>query len=137
MAMKTNYLKYCVVGVALAALAACERDATVAARNLSYAADMFEIQRRIVFYNGITNEYILNIEGRCSLEDQRTQLEVTCKTGPSEYKKHFLGLSDNVTYFAEQLEGADTSVYHYRVVFKPQVIIPDVDFRGDASELVK
>lgn len=135
--MRTKYTLLATVGMGLLALTACERDATVASRNLSHAAAMFEIQRRIVFYNGITNEYILNIEGRCSIEDQRYQLEVTCKTGPSEYKKHFLGLSDNVTYFAEQLEGADTSVYHYRVVFKPQVIIPDVDFRGDASELVK
>jgi len=90
---------------------------------------MFEVNRRIVFYNGITSEYILTIEGLCSLGnyDPSTQLTVTCKTGVSEYKKHFLGLSDNVTYFAEQIEGQDVSVYHYRVIFKPSVIIPDVD----------
>jgi len=29
------------------------------------------------------------------------------------------------------------SVYHYRVIFKPQVIIPDVDFRGDTKALKK
>ena len=121
----------------LAALTACERDADVASRNLSVAADMFEIDRRVVFYNGITGAYILTIEGRCSLGnyDAARQLSVTCKTGPDAYKKHFLGLSDNVTYFAEQLESKGVSTYHYRVVFKPQTIIPDVDFRGDASEL--
>jgi hypothetical protein len=64
-------------------------------------------------------------------------MSVTCKIGPKAYKKHYLGLSDNVTFFAEQLETQDASVYHYRVIFKPQTIIPDIDFRGDVRELVK
>ena len=118
-------------------LAACERDAEVASRNLSKAADMFEIERRIVFYNGITGGYMLEIDGRCSINDQGNQLEVTCKIGPNAYKKHFLGLSDNVTYFAEQMEIADVSVYHHRIIFKPQVIVPEVDLRGNVNELMK
>ena len=119
------------------ALSGCLDDATVASQNISKAADNFEIDRRIVFYNGITDTYMLTIEGRCSIEDQTTQLEVTCKIGRNAYKKHFLGLSDNVTYFAEQLETADVSVYHHRVTFKPQSILPDIDFRGDAGELIE
>jgi hypothetical protein len=116
---------------------ACDRDAQVASRNLSKAADMFEIQRRVVFVNGITGDYLLSIEGRCSINDSNRQLEVTCKVAEGAFKKHFLGLSDNVTYFAEQLETADVSVYHNRIVFKPQSIIPDVDFRGDAGALIE
>lgn len=108
-------------------LLGCETDAQVASHNISRAADMFEINRRIVFFNGITDTYLLEITGRCSIEDQGNQLEVTCKVGPEAYKKHFLGLSDNVSYFAEQLEGSDVSVYHYRVIFKPSTIIPDID----------
>lgn len=122
--------------LALPLLTACPDDATVASRNLSQAADMFEINRRVIFYNGINGEYILTIEGLCSIEDQSRQLEVTCKTGPNAFKKHFLGLSDNVTYFAEQMEARDVSTFHYRVIFKPQTIIPDVDFRGDTRELL-
>ena len=121
--------------VGLIVISGCERDAQVASRNLSKAADMFEIGRRIVFYNGITGGYMLTLEGRCSIADEGNQLEVTCKTGPKEFKKHFLGLSDNVTYFAEQISGVDVSTYHYRVVFKPQSIIPDVDFKGSTEEL--
>ena len=117
-------------------LAGCD-DARVASRNLSRAAENFEIDRRIVFYNGITDTYMLTIEGRCAVEDQQKQLEVTCKTGEDAYNKHFLGLSDNVTYFAEQLETADVSAYHHRIVFKPQAIIPDFDFRGSAEELLE
>lgn len=119
------------------ALAGCQDDAQIASYNISKAADNFEIDRRIVFYNGITDTYMLTIEGRCSIEDQGNQLEVTCKIGPDAFKKHFLGLSDNVTYFAEQLETADVSVYHHRVTFKPQEILPDIDFRGDAGELIE
>jgi hypothetical protein len=112
-------------------LAACSSDADVASINISKAADQFEINRRIVFYNGITAAYILTIEGRCSLGnyDSARTLSVTCKTGPSAYKKHFLGLSDNVTFFAEQIEPAVADAYHYRVIFKPASIVPDVDFR--------
>ena len=118
-------------------VAGCDPDADIASANLSKAADMFEIQRRVVFYNGITGEYILSVEGLCSLgnNDSAGQLSVTCKTGEKEYKKHFLGLSDNVTYFAEQIDSANVSVYHYRVVFKPQSIIPDVDLNLDLKEL--
>lgn len=107
-------------------------DADIASQNLSKAADNFEIDRRIVFYNGITDTYLLSIEGRCSLgnaDDRSQQVTVTCKTGEDQYKKHFLGLSDNVTYFAEQLEPADVSAYRYRVTFKPEVILPDIDMR--------
>lgn len=117
--------------VCTSALAAtgCSSDASVASHNLSKAADMFEIDRRIVFYNGITGDYILSMEGRCSINKDKVdaQLEVTCKTGPNEFKKHFLGISDNVTYFAEQLQARQASVFHYRVVFKPQAIVPNVD----------
>jgi hypothetical protein len=112
----------------LLVLAGCS-DADIASTNLSRAADQFEVERRIVFYNGITGEYMLTLEGRCSLgnNDPQRQLSVTCKTGDKEFKKHFLGLSDNVTYFAEQVESQDADTYHYRVIFKPAAIIPDID----------
>jgi len=123
-------------------LTGCENDASVASRNLSQAADNFQINRRIVFFNGITDSYLLSIEGRCSFEVEAggQKVAVTCKLGPNAYKKHTLGLSDNVSFFSEQLDSADVSVYHYKVVFKPQTILPDVDFKGSTEalkELVK
>ena len=119
--------------VAAIGLIGCVSDAAMA------SADNFEIMRRVVFYNGITGDYILSIEGLCSLGNNDAPLNgltVTCKTGDKEYKKHFLGLSDNVTFFAEQLESVNVSAYHYRVVFKPQSILPDVDFKADSKELL-
>ena len=119
----------------MATVGGCSTDAKVVSQNISVAADQFEIQRRIVFLNGITDTYLLSIEGLCSIEDQTIQLEVTCKHGPNAYVKHFLGLSDNVTYFAEQLSAADVSAFHYRVIFKPQVIIPDIDLVTSGDDL--
>jgi hypothetical protein len=112
-------------------LTACENDATVVSRNLSQQADNFQVSRRIVFYNGITNDYMLTIEGRCSLGSgtETKSVTVTCQTGPNEYKKHFLGLSDNVTFFAEQVQDVKTQPYHYVITFKPSTIIPYVDMR--------
>ena len=116
---------------AIATLAGCTSEADVASHNMSKSADQFEVTRRIVFYNGITGDYMLTVEGLCSLgnKDAARTLSITCKTGPSAYKKHFLGLSDNVTYFVEQLQPQSVSVYHYRVVFKPSTIIPDLDIK--------
>lgn len=118
------------LAVAAVALAACT-DADVASKNLSTAADQFQIDRRIVFYNGITDKYLMTIEGRCSLGnfDSTGQLSVTCKTGEGLYKKHFLGLSDNVTYIVEQLEASPVGVYRYKLIFKPSIIIPDIDVK--------
>ncbi len=115
--------------VVMIMLIGCDTAADVASVNLSKAADNFEVNRRIVFYNGITSEYILVITGLCSLGnfDDAGELSVTCKVGESSYKKHFLGLSDNVTYFAEQIEQSDVSTYNYRVIFRPETIIPAIE----------
>lgn len=134
MNMKKVFILLALVG----AVAGCSRDSVVASRNLSVAADQFELTRRVVFYNGITGEYMLTIEGLCSIDNASTgknSIAVTCKTGPNVYKKHFLGLSDNVTFFVEQMDAMPASVYHYRVVFKPQAILPNIDFKG--AETVK
>lgn len=124
-----NKLMLVVPVLALMLMGAGCSDADVASQNLSKAADQFEIARRIIFYNGITGEYMLTIEGYCSLgnDNTTTTISITCKTGEGQYKKHFLGLSDNVTYFIEQINSEKVSKDFYRVIFKPSVIIPDID----------
>lgn len=119
------------------ALAGCQDDAQVASHNISKAADNFEVLRRAVFFNGITDNVIMTVEGRCSINADRAdnQLEITCKTGPSTYKKDYFGLSDNTAYFVQQMDPIDASVYHHRITFKPQTILPDIDFRGSTTDL--
>lgn len=111
-------------------LAGCQRDAQVASKNLSYAADNFQLDRRIVFYNGITGDYILTIEGKCSFDAvSDRKVDVTCKVSDSEFKKHSLGISDNVTYFSEQITSKGVSVYQYKVDFRPTLIVPDIELK--------
>lgn len=118
-------------GLGLAGLSACSSDADVASHNLSKDADNFKIFRRVVFYNGITGKYILEVDGFCSIgnNDTGNKISVTCKMPNGQYIKHFLGTSDNVTWFAEQMRTADVSTQRYKVIFKPSTIIPDPELR--------
>lgn len=107
----------------------CTLESQRASYNMSIASKSFEVNRRCVFYNGITNDYVLVIEGLLSVENNGDRLEVMVKTGPSSYKKHYLGLSDNVTYFVEQVESTNADPFHYRVQFRPTNIIPDIEVK--------
>jgi hypothetical protein len=110
----------------LVLLTACDTPASVASRNLSEAADNFQVLRKIVFYNSITDTYIAEFEGFCSILDQGNQVEVTCLVGQDEYFKHFQGLSDNVTYTAIQLEPGNVSPYHNKITLRPATVIPNI-----------
>lgn len=120
-----------ILGITLImSLVGCSNEADTVSQNLSKSADNFQVQRKVVFFNGITDKYLLTIEGRCSLDtDSAKKLTVTCKVGDDQYKKHFLGLSDNVSYFVEQTDAKYEDAYHYKVIFRPQTIVPDVDIK--------
>lgn len=126
-------------GMMLFVVTGCfDSDADVASKNLSKAAEQFEIPRHIVGINGITDKYLFEVVGYCSVETTDSglggALEVTCKikdkNGKSAYKKTFLGLSDNVSFVVEQLEPAYVSTSRYRVIFKPEALIPNFDRPG-------
>lgn len=126
----------CVAVVAAAlTLGACSA-ADTASRNISYDSDNFKVMRRVVFVNGITDKYLLSIEGLCSItkDKEDLQLEVTCKTGEGEFKKHYLGISDNVTYFVEQMDASSVDTFHYKVAFRPETILPDIDMQTSGDE---
>lgn len=127
--MKKLY-SFLAAGLIALSLTACD-NSEVATRNLIKAADNFEVNRRIVFYNGITDTYMLEIEGRCSIDlnQNNTAFNVICDVGNGNYKRHTLVLSDNVTAFVEQIEPNKVSKNFYRVTFKPSTIIPNIDIR--------
>lgn len=105
-------------------------DADVAAKNLSKAAEQFEVPRRIIFINGITDKYLFEIDGFCSIDQAGAGLRalaVTCKLDDGKFKKSYLGLSDNVTWMVEQTDGTEVSTTHYRVIFKPESVVPNFD----------
>ena len=110
--------------------AGCERQSDKVSYNLSKEADNFNIVRRITVINCIQGDVLFQITGRISLkvDSQDNQLELTVEDNGT-YQKHFIGLSDNVTYVVEDLNiGAnDVSQYHYTINFNPDMWIP-VDF---------
>ena len=108
-------------------LTGCTDEATTVEDNMTTAADNFEVLRRIVFVNGITDNYFLTVEGYCSITDEGTQLEVLCKVGDELYTKDMLGLSDNTFYYVEQLDPEGLDPFHHRVVWRPETIVPDID----------
>lgn len=119
------------VGVALA-LSACSPTVPAAdkvSENLSTAAENFEVQRKIVGINGITDNVAFQVEGRCSIETEVTRLVVTCKHADNDYRKHYVGLSDNTFYVAEQLGAIKVSEYHTRIVIRPAAILPTLEFK--------
>jgi hypothetical protein len=128
-----------IIATALAATAAvmmltgCESEAKTVDDNMTTAADNFEVNRRIVIINGITDQYLFEIEGRCSIKDQGHQLEVLCKIAedgddPDSYVKHLFGIADNVTYTVVQLGALNVDPWHHRIVIRPETIVPDIDF---------
>ena len=121
-------MKYYMIALAaIVALSGCTNDdAIVASKNISKDADNFQVMRRVVFYNAIQDKYILEMTGFCSItaDSIDQQLEVICNEGKNLYRKHYLGYSDNVTYTVEQIDAANVSPYHYKIVFKPESILP-------------
>ena len=94
----------------LVLLGACTAKDTVS-QNISRDADEFRVVRRVVFYNSITDTYMMEMVGNIAIDiDRDGVLEVIAKIGPDEYQKHYLGLSDNVTYTVEQIGTVDASL---------------------------
>lgn len=132
--MKNNkFVKFAAAGLVAIGLAgglsACYSDSDTVSENLSTEAEQFRIERKIVFYNAITDKYIAEVTGRCSVDPASGlpggTLAVTCKIGPNAYSKDYLGKSDNVTWFMLQQETVDVSVYHKEIILKPESIVPD------------
>lgn len=131
--MTTKHRKKSIVIAALAAmvlapvLAGCVSDADKAATNIATAAEQFEVQRTIVGINGISGDTVFFAEGRCSFESSGRRFDVTCRYGPNEYRKHVFIMGDQDSVSITQEEPIDVSVYHTRVILKPQNLLPEFD----------
>lgn len=113
-------------------LTGCPSDADRVSQNISTAAEQFEVQRHIVGINGITDTILFEVEGRCSIEIEGNsggadRLVTTCRHASDDYRKHYLGLSDNVTFVNVQTEGVDADEYRTRIILKPTSIVPNFD----------
>lgn len=120
--------------ISLGVLLGCGSNADTVNKNLGKKCEQFQCQRRIIAINAITDKVILDAEGRCSIEKNKAlsmgsqeTLELICKYGPDNYKKSFVGLSDNVTWTSVQLNQLDVNEYRTKFIFRPQSLVPDLD----------
>lgn len=97
--------------------------------NISKQADYFEALRKITVYNARTDKIILEAEGYMSLSNNLdSELVVTCKTGPGQYKKNYIYLNDYTLYVVEDISGTFTDPYHYKMYFHTDVL-PSVEVK--------
>lgn len=94
--------------------------------NLSQEADNFNDVRQITVINCIQGDVLFQMSGRMSIQPDpsENQLEVIVEYSKGFYKKHFIGLSDNVAYVVEDLEVENVDEYAYTLNFNPNMWIP-------------
>ena len=106
-------------------LIGCETEAQRVSYNLSQEADNFNIVRQLTVINCIEGDVLFQMTGNMSIEADTidNQLEVVVEND-GKYQKHFIGLSDNVTYVVEDLGSANVSKYRYTLNYNPNMWIP-------------
>ena len=95
--------------------------------NLSKAAENFEVPRRIVGVNGITDSVLFEVVGFCSYEIGGGAYEAVCKEPDGSITRTTLAKSDNVTMVVTQIHGVKVDLFRSRVIFRPETIIPNFD----------
>lgn len=120
-------LVFLMIAVMALSLTACETEASRVSYNLSQEADNFNIVRQLTVINCIEGDVLFQMTGKLSItaDTSDNQLEIIVEDGGT-YVKHFVGLSDNVTYVVEDLNlGAnEVSKYRYTLNFNPNMWIP-------------
>lgn len=99
--------------------------------NISEEADNFNIFRRVVVVNVMSDKVLFELDGYFSINSDNVdnQLEITCEVGDGVYKKHFIGLSEMVAYTVEDINGAKVDKYHYEIHYLPEGNVVDFEFK--------
>jgi hypothetical protein len=121
-----NYMILIMMVVITFTLAGCQSEADIVSSNLSLEADNFNVVRKLTVINCIANDVLFQMEGKISIKADTAdkQLEITVEDENGQYQKHFVGLSDNVTYIVEQTRAKNTDKYRYILNFNPKMWIP-------------
>jgi uncharacterized lipoprotein YehR (DUF1307 family) len=117
---------FALVVILALSLTACDTEAERVSYNLSQQADNFNDVRQLTVINCIKGDVLFQMTGKMSItaDTADQQLEVIVEDENGEYKKHFIGLSDNVTYVVEDITSGDVSKYKYTLNFNPNMWIP-------------
>lgn len=128
--MSKSALVKTTMAAGLLILSSCT-DADVAARSINTAANNFEIMRRVVLYNTRTDAYIIQVEGKCVIENigKDKPFAIICKDSPTEYKRTVFTLSADVTAIVQQIEMDPANPYRYQVLYKPEFVFPSIRYK--------
>lgn len=115
-----------VVMMAIVCLTGCETEVERVSYNLSQEADNFNDVRQLTVINCLKGDVLFQMTGKMPItaDTADNQLEVIVEDENGDYKKHFIGLSDNVTYVVEDITSGDVSKYHYTLNFNPSMWLP-------------
>lgn len=115
-----------ILSLSLLSLTGCGTEAERVTYNLSQEADNFNVVRQLTVIDCITGDVLFQMSGKMSITSDNTdnQLEVLVEADKGLYQKHFIGLSDNVTYVVEQLDIKNVSQYKYTLNYNPKMWIP-------------
>lgn len=107
-------------------LTACQTEADKVSYNLSLEADNFNNVRQVTVINCLQGDVLFQMTGKMSItaDTADKQLEIVVEENEGSYKKHFIGLSDNVTYVVEDITSKDVSQYKYTLNFNPKMWLP-------------
>lgn len=105
-------------------LSGCDRESDRVSHNISQEADNFNVIRRLVVINARTDKPMFEMIGAFSFELQNNRIIAVVETGPHEYKKHSVGLTEWTLWSVEDISGSDVSKYRYEVNFLPEMILP-------------
>lgn len=124
--MKKALLIITTAMIMLTILTGCDTESSRVSYNLSQQADNFNDIRQITVINCLKGDVLFQMTGRMSIraDTSDNQLEIVIEDENGEYKKHFIGLSDNVTYVVEDITTKDVSKYKYTLNFNPNMWIP-------------
>ena len=130
MKKKTRIAAVLLVGMlAAVGITGCDqRQSDDVSYNLSLEADNFNDVRQITVINCLQGEVLFQMTGKMAIEADTSdgQLEIIVEDENGEYKKHFIGLSDNVTYVVDDVTTGDVSKYKYTLNFNPEMWLPEV-----------
>lgn len=116
-----------ILGCIAASLTGCATQADRVSYNLSQEADNFNNVRQLTVINCLQGDILFQMTGKMSIKADTAdnQLEVVVEMEDGTYKKHFVGLSDNVTYVVEDItDGSKVSKYKYTLNFNPNMWWP-------------
>ena len=121
-----KFLLAAVAVIAMLGVTGCEREADRVSYNLSMEADNFNNARQVTVINCLQGDILFQMTGKMSIEADvdQNQLEIIVEDNNGDYKKHFIGLSDNVTYVVEDITSKDVSKYQYTLNFNPNMWLP-------------